>query len=445
MIDLGESRVLLLEQLESRCMLAGDVLSQSTVADHPDVLCMDQSISQAVAVATSGTSQLQVQTLADQLRFDRSPMDQLRMGGSPTGSAPDSGPQDHGQLNYRQSLGGAQNGMRHPARGQMRQDANPQQQTLVGLIFTPLPPALSPTSQSSTNSPPANSTSTNSSVGSQAAANPRSNLDAADHVVGSDQSLSDAGSDELVTQNRRAENGTDLNVQSAAAVQVDGVGRGAVSALDVATQQAVPNAIANSETIPYAAMSDRTLDQSIESDGGTIEIVPLSPYQHNLQETPSDELPWQIDRASLQRIREATRQSGDPTDENKQDSIDSAIASWFGNSTGLIDDVHCNQDLPSSLQEVSPSMVDVVLEATVGLHRRVNLVQDTNVDPQPNQVRDAILAAIAAEQGSLVDPIAQPNQVRLSGVAYSGAAIVAGAMAAAGRQRKRSKLESTTR
>ena len=69
-------------------------------------------------------------------------------------------------------------------------------------------------------------------------------------------------------------------------------------------------------------------------------------------------------------------------------------------------------------------MTDVVLDATVGLHRCVDLIPAA--ESVPDDIRGAILAAIAAEQPpQLADPGTQPAPIRSSAITDSGAILVA--------------------
>ncbi|MCC7333926.1 MAG: hypothetical protein IT422_02450 [Pirellulaceae bacterium] len=183
------------------------------------------------------------------------------------------------------------------------------------------------------------------------------------------------------------------------------------------------------------------IDQNRESLGGLIDSLPT--LQHEFKEGTASpaEKPWELDHAALQALRSAANDIDNEILKNRH-AVDLAIANWFGNSTGLIDDIQCTSNLPSNLQELTPSIVDVVLDATVGLHRSVGLIASGDIQPQPNSVRDTILAAIAAEHVSLSAPLLEQTPARLPGIAYPAVAIVVSSLAMAGRHRRKSKLES---
>ncbi|MCO8123067.1 hypothetical protein NHH03_15070 [Stieleria sp. TO1_6] len=164
------------------------------------------------------------------------------------------------------------------------------------------------------------------------------------------------------------------------------------------------------------ATTERPMDQSIwsESDsGGVIEIQPLSNQDPLSPDNDELEKPWEIDIASIDQLRRTADLSIDSADRVDRRQTDAVIASWFGQQTGFID-VHADGVL-SPIEPLTPSVVDVVLDATVGLHRSVDLIADTtDQSPISDDVRLAILNAIAAEHPFL-PAVAMNQTIRSSG------------------------------
>jgi hypothetical protein len=128
-------------------------------------------------------------------------------------------------------------------------------------------------------------------------------------------------------------------------------------------------------------------------------------------------------------------------------SVDEALATWFDSPTGLIDGIRFQDALPTVVPALSPGMVDIALDATVGVHRTVGLMASAEAVASPvavDEIRDAVLAAIAFETDVLAQPALDSRPLRLSGAAYPGAAIVAGALALNAR-RRRDELLLTSR
>lgn len=184
--------------------------------------------------------------------------------------------------------------------------------------------------------------------------------------------------------------------------------------------------------------SAHAMDQKIL--GGVIDSLPWLQHEFKESTVSPSEQPWELDHAALQELRSAANDTDDEILENRH-AVDLTIANWFGNSTGLIDDIQCTSNLPSNMQDLTPSIVDVVLDATVGLHRSVGLIANGDNRPQPNSVRDTILAAIAAEHGLLSASLVEQPPARLPSIAYSGVVIVVSSLAMVSRHRRKSKLE----
>lgn len=123
---------------------------------------------------------------------------------------------------------------------------------------------------------------------------------------------------------------------------------------------------------------------------------------------------------------------------------DVAIADWFGHATGLIDDAKTLGQLPLLSTANELSVVDVVLQATVGIHRGATLIAGEDALRYPGDVREAVFAALANESPPILfDPPTEPVPARFSNLAYPAAAIVASTVAVTAHRRKSVKLEST--
>ncbi|MEO9595837.1 hypothetical protein [Rhodopirellula bahusiensis] len=191
-----------------------------------------------------------------------------------------------------------------------------------------------------------------------------------------------------------------------------------------------------------------------EVDGGIIDWLPrVSNNDVTLDSSGTDD-PWELDERTLEHLREVARaaSNGDADDVEaasphdsreasllEDHSVDDAMATWFGSPTGLIDGIQFQDALPTVIPTLSPGMVDVALDATVGVHRTVGLMASADAMSGPvalNDVRDAVLAAMAFETDALAQPALDTRPLRLSGLTYPGAALVAGTLALNARRRR---------
>ncbi len=155
---------------------------------------------------------------------------------------------------------------------------------------------------------------------------------------------------------------------------------------------------------------------------------------------------WQLDTHAIERIREVAKTSVSPSDDDTDRNTDAAIASWFNEQTGLME-IEATGKLQTPV-DLTHSIVNVALDATVGLPRSVDMIAAATPDPDaiPDIVRAAILASIAAEQPSPISDIAtEPTQARVGSVTYCATTVIAVTAAAAARRRKAAKMESTGR
>ncbi|MEM9364490.1 MAG: hypothetical protein AAGD07_00735 [Planctomycetota bacterium] len=157
------------------------------------------------------------------------------------------------------------------------------------------------------------------------------------------------------------------------------------------------------------------------------------PTQQEAAEGNDDET-WEIDALSIESLRDiASRHAQTPATE-AHSKTDQAIASWFDANSGLIQ-IDPIGHLRSSHDSLD-AMVNVVLEATTGMHRQLDLMGSDSADPDAlsHEARDAILATLFAKQPFYpVDAPADPTVVRASGWTYP-VAILAGAVATVARR-----------
>ncbi|TWU48351.1 hypothetical protein [Rubripirellula reticaptiva] len=217
-----------------------------------------------------------------------------------------------------------------------------------------------------------------------------------------------------------------------------------LSTADQSSVQARPNAISPVEFDAVGFGLVELDSAGRDQTGGSIAAIPLLRHEFDRDQIASADEAWEVDSELLNDLREMARDSSrnnriveDPI------SIDVAITEWFGHSTGLIDDIQLGSDLPSIAHAGMPSMVDVVLDATLGMHRSVGLIAKAEPELLPNNVRDAILAAIAAQQPAQIESVAKSVESRVAGMAYPGIVIVASTLAVASRRQKIAKLESS--
>jgi hypothetical protein len=178
--------------------------------------------------------------------------------------------------------------------------------------------------------------------------------------------------------------------------------------------------------------------------GGAIEILPLLRRELRAPQETGSEF-WKLDARSIERIREISDQPDDSSNSVIDKNTDVVIASWFNQETGLME-IQANGRLQTPVDAVD-SLVEVVLAATVGMHRSVDLI--ATVTPENETVRDeirgAILAAIAHEQSlQLPDQMVHRSAIHVSAIVHPCVALVAtGLSLAARRKRIDAKMHSS--
>ncbi len=175
---------------------------------------------------------------------------------------------------------------------------------------------------------------------------------------------------------------------------------------------------------------------------GMIEFSPRGLHELNQPAEYRAEHLWKIEADVLRRLRIVANDAKRDVGGSRQDTVDQAIAQWFGKSTGFIDDINCLHALPVHRHELPAMKVEVALDATIGLNRSFSVIAHQPIESQTSSIRDAILAAIADESSASENAIAEPTSVRFSGLSQPGAFLFA-TLAIAGRRRRYMKLESS--
>lgn len=184
-------------------------------------------------------------------------------------------------------------------------------------------------------------------------------------------------------------------------------------------------------------------DQSETNIGGVIESIALrnsKSWNRQLPRTPresAEDQPWQIDRETLQELREINRY---PV--HSQPGIaDQARLDWFSGPGGLIELESDGGALP--IVDVAGMIVDIPLDVIFGSHRSLDLVAVANASTGETAIRDAILAAIAGEQSDHAVPLNETAKKSLHPIAYSSVALIASTLVLASRRRQRNVLFKT--
>lgn len=184
-------------------------------------------------------------------------------------------------------------------------------------------------------------------------------------------------------------------------------------------------------------------DQSETNIGGVIESIALrnsKSWNRQLPRTPresADDQPWQIDRETLQELREINRNLDHP----QPGIADQARLDWFSGPGGLIELESDGGALP--IVDVAGMIVDIPLDVIFGSHRSLDLVAVANASTGEMAIRDAILAAIAGEQSDHAVPLNETAKGSLHPIAYSSVALIASTLVLASRRRQRNVLFKT--
>ncbi|MDV6030778.1 MAG: hypothetical protein F9B45_11910 [Phycisphaera sp. RhM] len=414
-----ESRSLLLERLESRCMLTGGFLFQVTPREHTVLGRVDggdrvgAGDRAAIVAGASHHDSHSQHTQSDRLLGERHAP--VRAGG----------PSNHGQLPGQQGLAQAQRlGFVQP------RASSPS--TIISLIAVP-----SSSQSGSSTSDRGGSTTSRPEIGLDASATGTETPTEAttETLVSAPTSTSAATQDEVVKPNSRVR-------EQAQAISSDTVPVNPIPETTAAREAFFGASLVEEMPEPIAVDSESDLT-------GTVETLPLRHHHFqasdDLADDSTDDERWELGGDALERLREVAEGGNDDRPDLERSVYDHAIDGWFGESSGLIEGIVFEHDLPSVMLDINASVVDVVLDATVGMHRSVGLIAgvDTDLSPDPaSDIRGAILAVIASEfadsiateQPPPVQTNGQTHPIRVSGIAYPGAAIIASLLAIGSRR-----------
>ncbi|MEM9643618.1 MAG: hypothetical protein AAF989_01380 [Planctomycetota bacterium] len=149
---------------------------------------------------------------------------------------------------------------------------------------------------------------------------------------------------------------------------------------------------------------------------------------------------WEIGENTLQRLREVADSDSPHLQPNDPESVDMAMSAWFSGPGGLIQ-LH-TEGSPLLSISANDALVDVVLESTLGLRREWTLLAAETRSPDTS-VRDAVLAAIDAESAAPVAPTEISQASIGSGFLYPTAVALATVLAIAKQHRSANVMSST--
>lgn len=172
-------------------------------------------------------------------------------------------------------------------------------------------------------------------------------------------------------------------------------------------------------------------------DSGTGRLAPFESFEPDDDEIAS----WEIDRSTIDRLRDFPETTEEDRIRLNDLAInDQAMAGWFGGPGGMIEIQHAGDVL--TVPDAGGSVVVIPLDAVFGTYRWFELAASDQPVRDDTAVRDAVLAAIGGVQADQVAPLHEPGATRLGSLVYSGAALVAGTLALA-RRRKAASLMAT--
>ncbi|MCC9642856.1 hypothetical protein LOC71_11265 [Rhodopirellula sp. JC740] len=220
---------------------------------------------------------------------------------------------------------------------------------------------------------------------------------------------------------------------------------------------ASPNEVYDTNMLNAASLFQSAAMETAAGQSGTIDwLPPWNASSEDFSETALEET-WELDEETLRQLRKladtaSPSQTGDSSSSPGQpladsatesETLDAIIANWFGSKTGLIDNIRVQSSLPTispaGMATLSPQMVDIALDATVGVHRTIGVLaveDDSESGLDTDQIREAVLTAIELETQLLAQPALDTRPLRFSGLTAPGIAIVAGTLAIQARRRR---------
>jgi len=175
---------------------------------------------------------------------------------------------------------------------------------------------------------------------------------------------------------------------------------------------------------------------------GTIDSIAIAGHDFRRLSNHENDEPWEVDIEMLDQLRQIVIRSGPAKIDAAPHRSDPLFANDFNNGSGWID-VAFDGEMPIDKVDIEPAIVDVVLSATMGLHRSVEIAVVSDANDLSSEIRDAILAAIAAEQPGRFEVFNKPTNIQFSNLVYSSAIVFASSLAIVRHRRRAVKLEST--
>ncbi|WP_442511998.1 hypothetical protein SH528x_003752 [Novipirellula sp. SH528] len=169
--------------------------------------------------------------------------------------------------------------------------------------------------------------------------------------------------------------------------------------------------------------------ENVDDDGlftphSSLQLRPLENFSE------SQESDWQLNKNIFPRLQRPLRSAL----RSAPSLVDVSILDWFSGPGGLIDLQRAS--MPSSTSAVTSDFVPVQLESSIGYHRCLDLLASGVVEPISGPLLDSILASIEAMTNEETQPISEKTPIRISKLVYpAGAAIVAGSIAIAARRK----------
>ncbi|WP_442505836.1 hypothetical protein SH528x_004647 [Novipirellula sp. SH528] len=144
---------------------------------------------------------------------------------------------------------------------------------------------------------------------------------------------------------------------------------------------------------------------------------------------------WKMERGTLKRLRELTERP----DAGPSETSDAVITGWVNGHAGFID--LQSDGVPLIAESAFDPTVSIVLDATLGMHRSLDLAAGIESRSSGGTIRDRVLAAIADDMSEFALPEATLSETRFSGLTYPGAVLAATALVLANRKRKHDRTK----
>lgn len=188
------------------------------------------------------------------------------------------------------------------------------------------------------------------------------------------------------------------------------------------------------EPTRLSVASQEFVQRKLES--ATIARVSEAPLRGGTSAAVESQLPWKMPDNTLRELRDINDQQPLTVEGT---NVDRAMAMWFDGPGGLIDFV-AGDPLVAPSNSVD-RVVDVGLDAIIGQHRSLELIASTvERVPDDNDVRAAVLAAIVRANRETPSIAEDRASASTSSWGVSGAMVVAGVAALAARRKRNNNV-----